>query len=244
MTGHTVLWSPVRLSPVELAVCWSHLGLGALPRVLDPAAVQPRDSVREVLTGLRGRGVAPRGGQLERQLRTLAGGECRIDSWQFLDEPVRLRAALSGPVGVLAVLRADHAVLVSVPHYAVPGQLLAGLAPVDPAPLPPVSVRATALDEADRDHLAAALAARGEPRSAAERCARALRDAGHHGRFAVTAGGRRSGRVVAFHDTGLGRLLVLRGPDRTTCLPADRAAVAAAIAELVDETRGSTEPLA
>lgn len=243
MTGHTVLWSPVRLSPVELEVCWSHLGLGALPWVLDPAAAaQPRGPVGEVLRGLRERGVGPLGGQLGRQLRALAAGDHQIDSWQSLDEPVRVRAAVSGPVGVLAVLRADHAVVVSVPHYAVVDQLLAGLAPVAAAPLPPVSVRSAALDETDHADLAEVLVARGEPRRVAEDFARRFRDVGHHGQFAVTAGRRRSARVVAFHDTPLGRFLVLRRPDRTTCGPADKAAIAAAIAELVDETRGTTGP--
>ncbi|ATE52352.1 ESX secretion-associated protein EspG [Actinosynnema pretiosum] len=123
MTGHTVLWDPVRLTAAEFAGCWEQLDLGEPPGALGLSDVDPVWPA-EVLVGLRRKGIALRGARLERQLRALARRDYAVD----VDGcRVRVRASVVGSIGVLAERRGDEVVLVSVPHYAVPAELLARL---------------------------------------------------------------------------------------------------------------------
>ncbi|GAA2680936.1 MULTISPECIES: ESX secretion-associated protein EspG [Actinosynnema] len=127
LTGHTVLWDPVRLTAAEFAGCWEQLDLGEPPGALGLSDVDPVWPA-EVLVGLRRRGIALRGARLERQLRALARRDYAVDvDGCRAPRPVRVRASVVGSIGVLAERCGDEVVLVSVPHYAVPAELVARL---------------------------------------------------------------------------------------------------------------------
>lgn len=251
MSGQTTL------STVEFEVCWDHLELGELPWVFDlPSHGRTWEErhrlADEVIAGLRSRGLAGEQGldeHLVGRLRALAESTQCVDAWLFLDHPLRVRAAVSGRTGVLGVLGGDEVWLVGVPDHAVVGELVALLPEAGVARSPSVNLRSAAVDAAvdavgDPARLSRELVAFGEPAADAWEFARMVEGVGYRGQFVVTVGGRRSDRVVGFHDTQRGRFLVLRRGEWTTCTPADSGRLAGAITELIAETRSTRRPRA
>ncbi|WP_033430923.1 ESX secretion-associated protein EspG [Saccharothrix syringae] len=251
MTG--AVQAGVVLAAVEFEVCWSHLGLGELPPVLDAPSpgrtrAERNELVWRVLDDLRHRGLL-RGRDLHPDLvaglTALARFSWAVDARVLGARRLRARAAATGRHGVLAVWEGDVVALRPLPPDALVAEVvrLAGDAPTGRGGS--ANVRAASLDAAvaaggDLDGLAAALEARGERPADARAVARMCRDAHTRGQFGVRVTGRdgrpRSApRVVAFHDTPAGRHLQLRRGGWVTVLPATAAQLAVQVGQVVDE---------
>ncbi|MCP2168286.1 EspG family protein [Goodfellowiella coeruleoviolacea] len=244
-------------------MCWSTLGLGELPHVLDlpsPGDTWPEreEIVRSTRESLAARGLADQRSlhpDLAGQLARLARFSWAVDARLHTEQRLRAWGSVIGGAAVLAVVDDDRDTVVTraLPEHALLSQLVGLLPQAETPRYDSVSVEASTLDAAvaearqtqtsDVGVLADALTRRGVRAAQARAVARMVDGAGWRGQFGATVAEergtwRRARRVVGFHDTPAGRIMHLRRDGWVTLVPAGPRQLVTAIGELVGETRG------
>jgi hypothetical protein len=246
------------LTAVEFDVLWEWLGLGATPVVLrldSPGRTHAERAriVAEGWHGLRGRGLADRGGpdrELVRLLHLLAAPAEQLELRMRLGRELRALVA-ARPGAVALAVRQDATVTLSAASD--PVAALLGVLPAEPAgpggsaSVPSAELEAATGRGARGRSVAEALGAAGVPEAESELVEGVLRDGTRRGQISVLAADRwgvlhRHRKVLGLVDTPRGRYLMHREPsgdgvDWTTLAPVDTPRLAHRVSGLLDEAR-------
>lgn len=248
-------WTVTELSPTEFDVCHELLALPPVPLVLavpSPGRTSEERSsvIADALDSLTRRGLADGDGP-HPDLADALGLTHRFDwaadlrFWTGTHQ-LRARIAIAGDHAVIVGIDRGRVVLYPLPAHAALEELLSTTG--DPRIRGPrhrtINIRTTALTAATTRagsrgvRLSDELIAEGEPRAAASAVGHLTSAVISWGQIAVATGAQgRSSRVVAFHDTPTCRVMHLRRPEHTTFAPVTNTQLAAAVHELLEETR-------
>jgi len=249
----------VVLSTLEFDVLWER---ERLPRKHEALGVpspgkthtERAQLVAETLDALKHRGLSDgerATPELADQLSLLAHPQVAIDSWVFTDHRISSLAVLSGTTALLAAIDGPEVWLIPARETGLAEAAVSVAGEMPAGPGHSVSLPTDALLAADKEakglprELVGALTRRGIAASDAKTLAAMVDGMSLRGQFGATRQQRdqrmvRADRVVAFHDTELGRYVYLAktnsdGRMWTTITPADNQRLAMWVTELLDE---------
>lgn len=233
------------LSATEFDVVWRGLGYGVPPLILDvpsPGATyrERADIERDVWAALVERGFA--GGPA--QVRPAVAGLFDVVANPVKAIELRVGAfstvlAVGHRRAVLGQLDGDKMWFEAMPETGLASTIVDVLPDAPAGAGRSVTVDANALAKAEAAATPtarqAALQAGGLARGEARALAEMTEGTSEVGQFAVTAGGRRGDRVVAFYRNPTGRYQLIRHGDRITVTPAGAGQLVAAVDQLLED---------
>jgi hypothetical protein len=238
------LGEPVTLTALEFDVLWEHLDLGDMPLVLTVDSPGRTHTERAELVNRAWESLAARGlgrsvslsPMLADLLRRLSRPQRELDGRLWVGRSIRLLAAATDDLGVLAVQEGDSLTVRPADGLGLPRHALSALPPLAAGPghsvtLPSRDFEAAAREATGPPAFEAALRRRGVRDADAEALRDMIGDVVHQGQFGGAARDRwgrrvRTPRVISFFDTEAGRYLQVRrdsggGGAWTTISPAD-----------------------